>query len=84
VKLIVRAEDRSGAWHYLPVEWDMIPVCALYANIWVRNTGPTFLWWGGGNDGGIVRWGGLLALRWTFNGWGRKNGQVGKDRVIGG
>ncbi len=47
VKLLVRAEDLSGVRHCLPVEWDMISVCALYNDIWVRNTGPMFLQGGG-------------------------------------
>ncbi|KAL3816678.1 hypothetical protein ACHAXA_003868 [Cyclostephanos tholiformis] len=82
VKLLVRAEDLSEVRRRLPVEWDVMPVCASYDDIWVRDTGPTFLLRGEGRDGGIVRRGGPLALSWTFNGWGWKHGQVEKDRVV--
>jgi agmatine deiminase len=84
VELLVKAEDLFSTRHCLPVEWDVIPVCTLYNDIWVRDTGPTFLLGGGVNDGSIVHQGSLLALRWTFNKWGWKIGRVGKDCVVGG
>jgi agmatine/peptidylarginine deiminase len=44
--------------------------------------GPTFLGGGGVDNGSIVHQGSLLALHWTFNGWGWKMGQGGKERII--
>ena len=87
VKLLVRPEDLSDARRRLPAEWNVMPVCASYDDIWVRDTGPTFLLRGEGNEdggGGIVDRGGLLAVRWTFNGWGWKHERVEKDRTVAG
>lgn len=78
VKLLVRAEDLFEVRRRLPVEWNVIPVCASYDDIWVRDTGPTFLRSGNGGHGG------LMAVHWKFNGWGFKHPRVERDRTVGG
>jgi len=82
VKLLVRPEDLTTARRRLHAEWDVIPVCASYDDIWLRDTGPTFLLRGGGEDGGGGR--GLKAVCWTFNGWGSKHPRVSRDVSVGG
>jgi agmatine/peptidylarginine deiminase len=80
VKLLVRLEDLTTARRRLHAEWDVIPVCASYDDIWLRDTGPTFLRGGGGDGGGS----GLTAVCWTFNGWGSKHPRVSRDVSVGG
>ena len=48
-------------------------VVAEYNDIWVRDTLPTFA---------ISHSGGLVAIDWRFNGWGRRTREYGKDTEL--
>jgi agmatine deiminase len=71
-------------------EWNnVIFVEATYDDMWLRDTGPTFLKQSGSvsngsginNDRGA---GNLLAMRWTFNAWGNKHDNNTNDKTVSG
>ena len=63
-------------------------VAASYDDIWLRDTGPTFLTQinagAGRASAGRGQGRGLLEVRWAFNGWGNKHFNVKKDKTVSG
>ena len=65
VHLLVRAEDLQAARAAVPPGADISLVVADYEDIWLRDTGPTFV---------LNRASGRLgSVGWAFNGWGAKD-----------
>ena len=99
VKLLVRCQEMDNVkCRFMPAEeWkNVMFVEATYDDIWLRDTGPTFLKKRIPNDAGsgagsngrsgdvVSDSGNLLAMRWTFNAWGNKHDNYANDMTVSG
>ena len=98
VKLLVRSQEMDNVkCRFMPAEeWkNVMLVEATYDDIWLRDTGPTFLKkripngagsgaGSNGRSGDVSDAGNLLAMRWTFNAWGNKHDNYANDMTVSG